>query len=113
MKLVATTIMLLFILVSNGTSQSTPGENSQTIKIVRSGSQQPGQGPAEHFTGSVQVEPLFPANAPSRTAGGTRHFRTRGSKRMAYASAGSNFDRYGWQGLGSAMGRSGRGNSAR
>ena len=36
----------------------------------RSGSQQPIKGPAEHFTGSVQVEPLFPVHDPSRTSGG-------------------------------------------
>lgn len=32
---------------------------------------------------------------------------------MAQPSVGPNFDRYGWHGLGSAMGRSSRGNSAR
>jgi 4-carboxymuconolactone decarboxylase len=75
MKLIATTIMSLFMLVSNGTSQTAPVQNSQTIKIARSGSQQPGKGPAEYFTGSVQVQPLFPTNAPSHTTGGTVTFQ--------------------------------------
>ncbi len=75
MKLIATTMMLLFILVSNGASQTAPVQSSPTIKIVRRGSQQPGQGPAENFTGSVQVQPLFPANAPSRATGGTVTFQ--------------------------------------
>ena len=44
--------------------------DSRSIKITRSGSQQPSKGPAEYFTGSVQVEPLFPAHDPSRTSGG-------------------------------------------
>ena len=75
MKLIATTIVSLFILVSNDTSQTAPVQNSETIKIVRSGSQQPGKGPAEYFTDSVEVQPLFPANAPSRTTGGTVTFQ--------------------------------------
>jgi 4-carboxymuconolactone decarboxylase len=75
MKLIATTIISLFMLVSNGTSQAAPVQNSPTIKIVRSGSQPPDKGPAENFTGSVQVQPLFPANAPSRTTGGTVMFQ--------------------------------------
>jgi len=41
-----------------------------SIKVTRSGSQQPSKGPAEYFTGSVQIEPLFPAHDPSRASGG-------------------------------------------
>jgi hypothetical protein len=41
------------------------------------------------------------------------HLRAGGPDSMAQPSVESNFDRYGWQGLGSAMGRSSRGNSAR
>ena len=112
MKLIATTMMSLFILVSNGASQTAPVQSSPTIKIVRRGSQQPGQGPAENFTGSVQVQPLFRERSITRNRG-NGHLPTRSAKRMAYASAGSNFDGYGWQRLGSTMGRTGRGNSAR
>ncbi|MEN6440023.1 MAG: cupin domain-containing protein [Syntrophobacter sp.] len=39
------------------------------MKISRSGSQPSSQGPAEYFTGSVLVDPLFPATPPSRTSG--------------------------------------------
>jgi quercetin dioxygenase-like cupin family protein len=39
------------------------------IRIARSGSQPPGPGPAEYFSGSVRVEPLFKANAPARASG--------------------------------------------
>ena len=80
MKLIAATIMLLFTLVSNsahaqaaspsGTSQSEPAPNSQKIKITRSDLLQPKKGSADYFTGSVQVQELFPAYDPSRTSGG-------------------------------------------
>lgn len=36
---------------------------------MRSGSQPSRQGPAENFTGSVRVDPLFQANAPARVSG--------------------------------------------
>jgi 4-carboxymuconolactone decarboxylase len=42
---------------------------NQTITIARSGSQPSRQGPAENFTGSVRIEPLFNANEPSRASG--------------------------------------------
>jgi len=40
--------------------------SSQSIKIMRSGSQPSRQGPAENFSGKVRVDPLFEANAPGR-----------------------------------------------
>ena len=80
MKLIAATIMLLFTLVSNsaraqtaapsGISQSEPAPNSKTIKITRTDLLQSKKGSADYFTGSVQVQELFPANDPSRTSGG-------------------------------------------
>ena len=79
MKLIATTIMLLFIFIANGASQTTtasgpsqtaPVQNSQTIKIAPSDSLHPNKGSAQYFTGSVQVQELFPAYDPSRTSGG-------------------------------------------
>ena len=36
------------------------------MKIVRSGSQPSGKGPADYFTGSVRVDPLFRAPDPAR-----------------------------------------------
>jgi 4-carboxymuconolactone decarboxylase len=44
-------------------------QDAQAIKITRSGSQPSQQAPAENFTGSARVEPLFQANAPARAAG--------------------------------------------
>ena len=51
-------------------SSSASAQESHSINITRSGSQQAIRGPAEHFTGSVQVEPLFPAHDPSRASSG-------------------------------------------
>lgn len=39
------------------------------MELKRSGSQPSGKGPAENFTGSVRVDPLFAAVAPGRAAG--------------------------------------------
>lgn len=39
------------------------------MEIKQSGSQPSAKGPAEYFTGTVRVDPLFPANAPARALG--------------------------------------------
>jgi 4-carboxymuconolactone decarboxylase len=52
-----------------GAATSASIQDAQTIKITRSGSQTTQQAPAENFTGSARVEPLFQANAPARAAG--------------------------------------------
>ena len=36
------------------------------MEIKRSGSQPSGEGPAEYFTGTVRIDPLFEAPAPAR-----------------------------------------------
>jgi quercetin dioxygenase-like cupin family protein len=82
MKLLAATIMSLFLFASaaahanqaraasgSGASPVASSEDSQAISITRSGSQPSGKGPAEYFTGSVRIDPLFKANDPSRTSG--------------------------------------------
>jgi 4-carboxymuconolactone decarboxylase len=45
------------------------GAAPQGLEISRSGSRAPTQGPAENFTGSVRVDPLFQATEPGRTSG--------------------------------------------
>jgi quercetin dioxygenase-like cupin family protein len=82
MKPLAAMVMSLFLLASasahanQARAASGPGappvassEDSPTISITRSGSQPSGKGPAEYFTGSVRIDPLFQANDPSRTSG--------------------------------------------
>ncbi|MCI0755177.1 cupin domain-containing protein [Roseomonas vastitatis] len=44
------------------------------MRIARAGSQPSAKGPAEYFTGSVRIDPLFPATAPSRMSGGSVTF---------------------------------------
>ena len=39
------------------------------MEIKRAGSQPSGKGPAEWFTGTVRIDPLFQASAPARAAG--------------------------------------------
>ena len=71
MKLLVVTIMSL-VLLTSASAQTNPTssvQGSQTITIARSGSQPSRQGPAENFTGSVRVDPLFQSNNPARTSG--------------------------------------------
>ena len=44
------------------------------MDIKRSGSQPSAKGPAEYFTGTVRIDPLFEAHAPTRTAGASVTF---------------------------------------
>lgn len=39
------------------------------MTITRAGTQPSQQGPADWFTGTVRIDPLFPAHAPARAAG--------------------------------------------
>lgn len=45
------------------------GSAAQEMVIARAGSQASAKGPAQYFTGSVRVDPLFAARAPSTAAG--------------------------------------------
>ena len=45
-----------------------------TMEIKRNGSQPSSKGPAEWFTGTVRIDPLFQANAPARAAGASVAF---------------------------------------
>ena len=44
------------------------------MDIKRSGSQPSAKGPAEYFTGTVRIDPLFEAHDPARTAGASVTF---------------------------------------
>jgi quercetin dioxygenase-like cupin family protein len=44
------------------------------MDIKRSGSQPSGKGPAEWFTGTVRIDPLFVANTPARAGGASVTF---------------------------------------
>jgi quercetin dioxygenase-like cupin family protein len=44
------------------------------MEIKRIGSQPSGKGPADWFTGTVRIDPLFQANAPARASGASVSF---------------------------------------
>ncbi len=44
------------------------------MEIKKVGSQPSNKGPAEWFTGTVRIDPLFPVNAPARAAGASVTF---------------------------------------
>jgi quercetin dioxygenase-like cupin family protein len=50
------------------------GSAAQEMVVTRSGSQPSSKGPAQNFTGSVHVDPLFGAHPPSTTSGGAVTF---------------------------------------
>ncbi len=82
MKLIAATVISLCLLASapadtkevravsgSDAPAVASSEDSPKISIMRSGSQPPRKGPAEYFTGSIRIDPLFQANDPSRVSG--------------------------------------------
>lgn len=48
------------------------------MEVRRSGTQPSRQGPAEYFTGTVRIDPLFQANAPARAVGASVTFEPGG-----------------------------------
>ena len=82
MKLLAIVVTAFYLLASASAFGQTGGPRaadacqtaslqvSQTIKVMRSGSQPSAKGPGEHFTGSVSIDPLFNENPPAHTSGG-------------------------------------------
>ena len=49
-------------------------ERPSKMEIKRSGSQPSGKGPAEYFTGTVRIDPLFEAPEPARVRGASVTF---------------------------------------
>ena len=61
-------IAISFCLLASGAHSQT-SKDQGAIRIMRTGSQPSRQAPAENFTGSVRVDPLFQATAPARATG--------------------------------------------
>ena len=61
-------------------THATPSNTTQEEKmdITRVGSQPSTKGPSEWFSGTVRIDPLFPAKAPARAAGNTVTFEPGG-----------------------------------
>jgi quercetin dioxygenase-like cupin family protein len=72
MKLLAATIMSLFLLPSAFAQTNLPGgaPGSEAISIMRSGSQPSAKGSVEYFTGVVRIDSRFQRSDPARVGGG-------------------------------------------
>jgi quercetin dioxygenase-like cupin family protein len=82
------------------------------MEIKRVGSQPSAKGPSEWFTGAVRIDPLFQAPDPALVQGASVTFEPC-ARTAAYASTRSDSHRRRWLRLGTALGRTDRGNSAR
>jgi quercetin dioxygenase-like cupin family protein len=82
MKLITATAISLLALASacapddeagassgGGVHMAVGRQDSQKITVTRRGSQPSSQGPAEYFTGSVRIDPLFQPRDPARASG--------------------------------------------
>lgn len=61
-------------LIVSAFAQVGSAQDTQAIRITRNGSQPSRSGPAEYFTGSVRIDPLFDATDPSRASGASVTF---------------------------------------
>lgn len=57
-----------------GHTQVLSGDHPQSVEITRNGSQPSTEGPADYFTGSARINPLFPVHEPSRASGASVAF---------------------------------------
>ena len=125
MKLLTATVISLSLLASvsiqanqagaaegSGVPQTAPMQDSQTINITRSGSVPSRKGPAENFTGSVRVDPLFQAKDAADTSGANVTFEQACSIGMAHPSAWSDPERDSGRRAGAGLGGADRGDPA-
>src|SRR5947209_1404212 len=67
--LTATAAALFLLASASGARAAGSPDASPQITITRSGSQPSRQAPAQSFTGSARIDPLFETNDPSNTSG--------------------------------------------
>jgi quercetin dioxygenase-like cupin family protein len=79
MKTYATLLIAILLVATSLAQTSVPQLPSRPaaglIQITPSGSQQPSKAPAEHFSGTVVIEPVFSSHDPSRASGGQVTFQ--------------------------------------
>src|SRR5439155_24221241 len=79
MKPYATALISLLLSATSQAPTAVPQAPSRStggsIQITPSGSQQSSKAPAEHFMGSVAIEPVFSPQDPSRASGGKVTFQ--------------------------------------
>jgi quercetin dioxygenase-like cupin family protein len=78
MEIIRSLSLLALALTSADQTRASPEDQEQGVEITRNGSQPSTKGPAEYFTGSVRVDPLFAARAPSRASGASVTFEPGG-----------------------------------
>jgi quercetin dioxygenase-like cupin family protein len=54
---------------AEGVSLTVTDQDSLAVRVARAGSRPSAPGPAENFTGSVRIDPVFDATGPRRAAG--------------------------------------------
>jgi 4-carboxymuconolactone decarboxylase len=70
MKLLCATAVSLVLLTQGwGAFAAASNDASQKVVVTRSGAQPSRRAPAEYFTGSVRIDPLFETKDPSNTSG--------------------------------------------
>ena len=68
------TIIIAFLCVLVTIGGALAQDKAPAIELIRKGSHVATNGPAQYFTGGVQVDQLFPAKGPSRVSGGVVTF---------------------------------------
>lgn len=67
-------IAVLLTLTLSTTTFAQVGDAGKQMVVTRAGSQASSEGPAQNFTGTVRVDPLFGVHAPSTVSGGAVTF---------------------------------------
>src|SRR4051812_37021012 len=70
----AMTLGLFAAASAHSDGKKASAEAPKAVEVVKAGTQASARGKAEYFTGSVRIDPLFEAAAPSRTSGGSVTF---------------------------------------
>jgi quercetin dioxygenase-like cupin family protein len=74
LKIAGTAVLPLAAMSCARVGASSTKRQEFRVEIKRVGTQPSSKGPAEWFTGSVRIDPLFQANAPARAAGASVTF---------------------------------------
>jgi quercetin dioxygenase-like cupin family protein len=74
LKLIGGTALALPAMIRARADVAPTQRRESSMEITRVGSQPSNQGPAEYFTGTVRIDPLFPAKAPARAVGASVTF---------------------------------------
>ncbi len=74
MGAVAATVLTFPAILRAQTTISAIQRKELDMEIKRVGTQASAKGPADWFTGTVRIDPLFQANAPARASGASVRF---------------------------------------